>query len=666
MSSPNPLRSPWCTLCSALIAAAAALAQTTQQASVTDAAPAETELRTAPPGDTTTLDDMPDGLRRAVAAALEEDAHAIQAPADHHGTRGYEAVNRANGLLFSFDHRGVGISPRGDGRARWSTRMTLSGIGYKGAMHALPDEAAPQMRIDGNRIEYHHHLASGPDQQATVSVVEWYVNDRRGLEQGFTLAARPGQPGNLSAPLCLDLVVAGNLTPVLAKGGSSIRFVDDSGAVALRYGHLLVFDARGSDVPAWLRAVPGRVSIVVNDQAAVYPLTVDPLFEVAKLTASDAAAFDRFAHSVSVSGDIAIVGVPYDDHVGYHAGSAYVFQRDHGGADNWGRVTRLLASDPSAYDLFGYSVSVSGDTAVVGARRLGGAAYIFRRDQGGPNNWGQVAKLTPGDGAGGGTFGATVSLSGDTAIVGAWGNNSAYIFQRDHGGPDDWGQVAKLAAFDTAPGDCFGFSVCISGDTAVAGAFYQDEASNDAGAAYIFQRDHGGPDNWGQVAKLIASDAAPHDYFGGSVSISGDTAIAGTWGNDSAYVFQRDQGGADNWGQVARLTTSNGAFAYSVSISGDTALVGAPGDESAYIFGRDQGGADNWGQVAELTASDGVDGDRFGHSVFVSGDTAIMGAPWDDDASHDAGSAYLFERDQGGADNWGQIAKLTLSDAAAV
>ena len=182
-----------------------------------------------------------------------------------------------------------------------------------------------------------------------------------------------------------------------------------------------------------------------------------------------------------------------------------------------------------------------------------------------------------------------------------------------------------------------------------------------AGSAYVYQRNEGGADNWGEVAKITAGDAAFDDGFGRSVAISGDTVIVGAFDDDdngtdsgSAYVYQRDEGGADNWGEVAKITASDGAaydvFSWSVSISGDTAIVGAHdydgdwlNDGSAYVYQRDEGGVDNWGEVTKITASDGSTLDHLGSSAGISGDTAIVGASWDDDNGRDSGSAYIFD-----------------------
>jgi hypothetical protein len=188
----------------------------------------------------------------------------------------------------------------------------------------------------------------------------------------------------------------------------------------------------------------------------------------------------------------------------------------------------------------------------------------------------QLAKLTAADGVSGDGFGVSVSMDGDTAVVGAiWvdvGGNidqgAAYVFYRNQGGPNAWGQVAKLTAADGATQDYFGQSVSISGDTAVVGALNANVGGNlMQGAAYVFSRDHGGANAWGQVAKLTAADGAAYDRFGISVAVSSDTALVGAyWANVSghieqgaAYVYYRNQGGADAWGQVAKLTAAGGA-----------------------------------------------------------------------------------------------------------
>ena len=398
------------------------------------------------------------------------------------------------------------------------------------------------------------------------------------------------------------------------------------------------------------------------------------LSEVKKLTASDAQAGDEFGISVAVSGSTAVVGAPLEDAGGTGAGAAYIFERDEGGADNWGQVKKLTASDAQAGDLFGVSVAVSGDTAVIGAHfedaggNLAGAAYVFQRNEGGADNWGEVTKLTASDAEAGDLFGASVAISGDTAVVGAYWEDAgadlagaAYVFQRDQGGTDNWGEVKKLLASDAGFQDQFGVSVAVNGDTAVVGALTEDAGGSAAGAAYVFQRDQGGADNWGEVKKLTASDAQAFDRFGQSVAVSGETAVVGAVWEDAggadagaAYVFQRDEGGTGNWGEVKKLTASDAQagdwFGYGVAASGDTAAVGAYNEDgggdnngAAYVFQRDEGGPGNWGEMKKLTASDAQVDDQFGFSVAVSGGTAVVGARGEDVGGNAAGAAYVFQ-----------------------
>ncbi|MDY7110593.1 MAG: FG-GAP repeat protein [Planctomycetota bacterium] len=373
-----------------------------------------------------------------------------------------------------------------------------------------------------------------------------------------------------------------------------------------------------------------------------------------KLLASDGTAQDRFGEAVSISGDIAVIGARWDDHYGSASGSAYVFRYD--GA-NWVEEAKLLASDGAIDDDFGYSVSISGDLVVIGAAydddngNGSGSAYVFRYDGA---NWTEEAKLLASDGAAYDRFGQSVSISGEIAVIGASADDdsgsysgSAYVFRYDGA---NWIEEAKLLASDGAAADRFGCSVAISGDIGVIGAEKDDDNDDDSGSAYVFRRVGA---NWTEEAKLLASDGAAEDDFGCSVSISGEIAVIGASGDDdhgsksgSAYVFRRS--GA-NWTEEAKLLTSDGGFhyfGYSVSISDHTAVIGAyfgdgndPDSGSAYVFRYD--GAE-WIEESKLTASDGSAGDFFGESVSISGDTAVIGATLDDDLFYESGSAYIF------------------------
>ena len=393
--------------------------------------------------------------------------------------------------------------------------------------------------------------------------------------------------------------------------------------------------------------------------------------EVKKILASDAESGDLFGISLAISGDTAIVGAYYEDGELTKPGAAYVFRRDQGGTDNWGQVVKLTASDAEVNDNFGNAVAISGDIAVIGAwtERAGGtragAAYVFHRDEGGTDNWGEVKKLTASDAEELDEFGVSVGVSGDTIIVGAYGESSggsnagaAYVFRRDEGGTDNWGEVKKITASDAEANDRFGY-VGISGDIVVVGAFGEDTLADAAGAAYIFGRDAGGTDNWGEVTKLTASDAEMSDFFGAAVAVSGDVAVIGAQfhgalDQGAAYVFERDAGGTDNWGEVAELNASDAEgldiFGEVVAASGENIVVGARWEDAAgnnagaaYVFRRNEGGTGNWGEVGKLTASDAESNDGFGVSVAVSSGTVAVGAWAEDEEGTNAGAAYLFE-----------------------
>ena len=367
-----------------------------------------------------------------------------------------------------------------------------------------------------------------------------------------------------------------------------------------------------------------------------------------KITASDGAADDLFGGSVAISGDLAVVGAIKDDDAGRYSGSAYIFKRN---GDAWTEQAKITASDGAANDLFGGSVAISGDYVVVGAYMDDGAgmdsgsAYIFKRDG---DAWTEQAKITASDGARVHYFGFKVAILGDYVVVGASGN-SAYIFKRDG---DAWNEQAKITASDGAADDNFGFSVAISGDYAVVGAHRNDDAGTDSGSVYVFK--HNG-DAWTEQAKITASDGAANDLFGRSVAISGEYVVVGAHGNDdagrysgSAYIFKRN---GDAWTEQAKITASDGAaddhFGRNVAISGEYVVVGAHGNDDA---GSVSGSAyifkrdgDAWNEQAKITASDGAADDNFGISVAISGDFAVVGANGDDDAGSYSGSAYIYD-----------------------
>ena len=366
-----------------------------------------------------------------------------------------------------------------------------------------------------------------------------------------------------------------------------------------------------------------------------------------------------------------------------------------GSGATWSQQAKLLSADLSYADLFGCSVSISGDWAMIGARRespggwtYAGAVYVFKRTG---TTWAYQQRLTASDVQPYDDFGRSVSIDGDYAIVGApgedpngiTGGGSAYIF---YWTGTTWIEQAKLYRTATSTQYAnFGYSVDISGDTVIIGAYRSNSTSafgvitQATGAAYIYVRSG---TSWAFQAKLSASDKAAYDYFGWSVSIDGDYAVAGAILEDplnssgqalnstgSAYVYERS---GTSWSQYAKLTAydmqPDDQFGFSVSVSGDHIVVGARYQDGA---GTDAGAAyvfykfpySNWLFVQKLTASDTVGYDNFGYSVAIEGSRIIVGA-WRKTVNGltGAGAAYVFDYPPGGP-SWVETTKLTASDA---
>ena len=325
------------------------------------------------------------------------------------------------------------------------------------------------------------------------------------------------------------------------------------------------------------------------------------------------------------------------------------------------KTAKLTAADGDADDYFGFSVALDAGVAVIGAWGDGdngsnsGSAYVYEQQADG--TWQQVAKLTADDGGVYDEFGWSVALDAGVAVIGANRNDgngefsgSVYVFEQQADGT--WQQIAKLTADDGASSDWFGISVATSGGVAVIGASGDDDNGESSGSAYVFEQQADG--TWQQIAKLTADDGASIDSFGSKVATSDGIAVIGALGDDdngessgSAYVYV--QQGDGTWQQVAKLTADDAAmddrFGTSVAIDGDVAVIGAYHDDdnsgSAYVYEQQVGGT--WQQVAKVTADDGAIDDYFGRSVAVSGGVAVIGAYQDDDNGPDSGSAYVFD-----------------------
>ncbi|MCB9853442.1 MAG: hypothetical protein H6819_10135 [Phycisphaerales bacterium] len=328
-----------------------------------------------------------------------------------------------------------------------------------------------------------------------------------------------------------------------------------------------------------------------------------------------------------------------------------------------GELQMLTADDGIASDWFGNSVSIDGDVLAVGTRAGAGgstgngAVYVFRNIDG---VWQQEAKLTATDTAPGDQFGVSVCLDGDTLVVGAprdddiaFNAGSAYIFRHDG---DNWQQIATLNADDGVTNDYFGTSVSISSQFAVVGAIGADEAGLEAGAAYVFREIDG---VWQQVAKLIGSNTRQLDFFGQRLAVSGETVVVGVeraFVDGAAYVF-RDNGGA--WEEIAMLSNPGGyKFGVSVAIDSNAIVVGSFTDGSVFLYHELNG---VWQLASTLVRKAEGNIGCFGGSVAIDGDLIVVGERCGDTSSSATGAAYVFRYLAG---QWSQVDELEASDAA--
>lgn len=574
-----------------------------------------------------------------------------------------------------FDGKGFTVVPD-HGQWTWGLELT----GYAG--RTLPAEPAKILHEGGKVTCQRDDLLS-----------EWFVNDTRGLEQGWTLRQRPGRK-DPSQPLSLHLSARGGLGPQVDAGGRSVTFQTKDGIRALTYGGLKSWDSEGRILPArFVQEEGGRIRIDLDDRDARYPVTIDPVAQQAYLKAGVAEMNDNFGTSVAISGDTVIVGASGEssnatgvngsqaNNATPNSGAAYIYVRDGNG---WTEQAYLKASNTGGSDAFGWSVAISGDTVVVGALWEAssattvngdqndndtwdaGAAYVFTRSG---TSWTQQAYLKAGNAGESDWFGRAVAISGDLVVVGATGEASAsagvdgdgsdnslpnagaaYVFARDG---SSWTQQAYLKASHPRNLSHFGISVAADGETVVVGATLEDsnatgvdgDASDtsavSAGAAYVFARNNG---IWSQQGYLKASNTEAGKEFGTSVGISGDTIVVGAPGEDSDAT----------------------------GVNGDQASQAAPFSGAAYIFGRSGG---TWSQQAYLKASNTGENDAFGRSVGISGNSVIVGAIREtsnatglngnqlDNSTPWAGAAYLFNRN--GA-TWTQQAYLKASNTGSL
>lgn len=415
-----------------------------------------------------------------------------------------------------------------------------------------------------------------------------------------------------------------------------------------------------------------------------------------KIVAADRALGNEFAYAVALQGSYCFMGSRRDDTTSSNSGSVYVFKDD--GTGVWIQEQFLTQSSTRQFDQFGNSLAVDGNYLIVGCSSQDydeneanyindapGAAYVFEKDSNG--NWIQTQKLVASDRARLDVFGDSVAISGEYAVVTApWEDEdendantldlagSAFVFERDTNGV--WQRVQKIVASDRKAGMAFGESaLAIDGDHIAVGVFRETEDGSgnnilgSAGAVYIFKRNAAG--NWNEEQKIVASDREIGEWFGASVALQGNTLVVGAsqeylLGNTSAqygavYVFEKDGSGV--WNEVQKIRPDflnrSSKFGHSVDLDGNRMVVGAylmdvdtsvGGGGAGFVFEKDATGT--WNQVANIYDSEATTSDYFGFAVAISGDLAIVGAYQED---HDenginyiqsSGSLYVFNANE--------------------
>ena len=593
-----------------------------------------------------------DALQPTTHIATRSEGPRVEMDRTSHVTEWW--INRAAGLEQGFTLR---EQPGGRADGAW-LRVSLAVDGDLKPQVAADGQSAMFVATDGTtRVNYDHLVSTDatgrvlPTRMRTDGAHLWLETDDT----------------NAVYPVTVDPMFT---APIVGRGkyikASNTSSADNFGYAVALSGDTAVIGAYQEDGGGTGSNPPSDDNIVDAGAAYVFVRNAGVWSQQAYLKAPNPQFFDYFGWSVGVSGDTVVVGSlledgsgtgvdPVHDDNAEDSGAAFVFVRN---GTTWSQQAYLKPSNTEAYDFFGWSVAVSGDSVIVGSLLEdgggtgvnpsvdengpdSGAAYVFTRSG---VTWSQQAYIKASNPGAGDQFGSSIALDGDTALVGALaedgsganvdpGDNddlldagAAYVFFRSSG---TWSQQAYLKASNPGGEDFFGWSVAISGDDLVVGAGQEDgsgigvnpggnENAADAGAAYVFTRNGS---SWFPTAYLKASNTGAGDWFGQSVGISGNLIIVGAYLEDGSGI--------------------------GVNPSSDDAL-GAAG--AAYIFFRF---GSTWSSEAYIKSSNSGFVDYFGYAVAVSGDTFLVGANLEDgsgtginppsnNSAPDAGAIYIL------------------------
>jgi hypothetical protein len=674
---------------------------------------------------------LSDGEWRSIEEQIAAADREFVSPGDKPGV--HRAFNRDRNLAFEVSAEAIEVRPRATPAAAdsssaadadWSVRLRWTG--------SSPDSSPALAKRD--RVEIHRG-----------DIVEWYVHRTDGLEQGFTLAQPPA--GQTPELVQLDLQLETTLVPMSVPDSDTVRFVDRAGRTVVSYEKIRAFDASGRELPAEMRllagttATAGTIRLAVQTLGATYPVTIDPLLTAAPLTIPEATLVlpdlgiygSNRPHKVALDGNTLAVGTvsysvdPYDPAKRYQ-GAVQIFDRQTNGS--WS-LTKIVQSTTAFADMyFGSSVALHGDTLVAanvsnpGDNVMDGA-YVFQRNAGGANHWGQVKELQPIDPNVLG-FGTDVAVRGDWVFVGCesgeWAGRTGrvFAFHRNQGGANNWGQIQRIQAPLPEQYDWFGASLAVSpnGEFLVIGAPGTGSGDPSSGAAYLYAAEAG---VFLPIRTLTPAQGS-RQGMGSSVAISdtsfavttlGDGSDANFKGTVSVYAYSRQylppfgyiydvNGpqiieppaehahktfghslgltssylciGQDEARNQAGYSTAEPLFFYQPDALGQwvhSRTMFDPHATASNRFGFSFALSDTRLAVAamlndevEIYALDGTAGDNLGSSVGISGDAIVVGASQADGLAAGSGAAYVFQKQTGNQEPWGLRRKIMADDGA--
>jgi len=571
----------------------------------------------------TEIKDLPVMLQSLISEKMGEDNPAYQVQGD--GDLSYVTKNPKHGLTMKVCPEGMTV--QSEGGLNWGTKLKDFGL-YK------------KIVSRSNRIDVEFG-----------DITEWFINGPSGIEQGWTLRRNTSShSGNKDAEeIIIQLAQSGN-TLVAAAAARDLEVKKEDGSVFLRYGGLFAHDAEGKELEAQFDMADGDILIRVDGRNAVYPVTIDPYVQTAKLTASVPISGEQLGSSVAISSDGMVVAVGATGPVDA-AGRVFVFQKT---GTTWAQSQILTASgDGTSWQYLGGSVAISdGYVIAAGADKYGVCVFVKTGA-----TWAQSAILKTSN-AYADRLGRSVAINGDGSVVAAgaiyYSNSAGGVFVFEKGAEGAWPsntQTAILKASGEPGEDILGDSVAISnnGRVVAAGASGYDDGSA-IGRVCVFEK---GETLWPETQTAILGGTIGLE-FGRSVAISSDgsvVAVGAPSSNDSTgevYVFKK----GNTWtnSPQAKLTASDGNeddyLGVSVAISSDGSVVaaGASGYPSDAGTGRvcvfERAGATwvNNDSPAILSASDGAESDGLGSSVSISIDGSVVaGAPYGT-----YGAAYVF------------------------